>query len=304
MYYWWFQGDDDRALEQYEIALQKQPNNSWIIGSMGRIFFSQGKWDQAEAYFLKAHDLDPQSAVECLYISGLYTFLRNWTEVVQWANLAISIDPIHRAYYEMKAYAYIEGYGNLAQAREVLEEAKKNTNERYTNLQWRIALYSRNYQEALQVLASDTTAPYYWMKGLTFSLMGEEAKAAANFEALRAQYEELVKGEPDYAPYHSILGQAYAGLGRKAAAIREGERAVELLPLSKDASWGGGPDLLRDLAHIYILVGEYDRAIDELEQLLSIPCDNLSTWRLKLDPIYDSLREHPRFQALLDKNRE
>ena len=287
--------DYDRALEQYEIVLQKQPNNSEIITSIGWIFMSRGEWDQAEAYLLKAHDLDPQSSVSCYQKSWFYSVLRNWTEVVRWANLAISIDPVLGP-YGRKAYAYIDGYGNLARAQEVLEEAEKNTNERYTDLQWWIALYSRNYQEALQVLASDTTAPYYWEKGVTFSLLEKEAEAAANFDALRAQYEELVKGEPDYALYHSILGRAYAGLGLKDAAIREGQKAVELLPVSKSA-WRGAK-WLQSLAHIYILVGEYDRAIDQLEYLLSIP-GKVSIWQLKLAPIYDPLREHPRFQALV-----
>ena len=296
-YYNYVLGDHDRALEQYEIALQKQPNNSEIILDMGWIFMRRGEWDQWEAYLLKSHDLDPQSAVICINISWLYTHLRNWTEVVQWANLAISIDPVHGSYYHRKASAYIEGYGNLAQAREVLEEAEKNTNERYTDLQWRIALYSRNHQEALQVLASDTTAPYYWEKGLTYSLMGEAGKAAANYDSLRAQYEELVKGEPDYALYHSLLGWAYAGLGLKDAAIREGERAVELLPVSKDASWFGTGKLIA-LTYIYVLVGEYDQAIDQLDYLLSIP-SYVSIWQLKLHPIYDPLREHPRFRALV-----
>ena len=290
-------GDYDRALEQYEIALQKQPNSSEILYEMGWIFRDRGEWNQAEKYWLKAYDLDPQNGLSCFYMSVLYKRLRNWTEVVRWANLAISIDPVNGSYYSWKSSAYIDGYGNLAQAREVLEEAEKNTNERYTDLQWRIAFYSRNYQEALQVLASDTTAPYYWEKGVTFSLMEKEAEAAADFDALRAQYEELVKGEPDYAPYHSILGRAYAGLGRKATAIREGERAVELLPVSKSAT--GGTYRLQALAHIYILVGEYDQAIDQLEYLLSIP-SYVSIWRLKLDPLYDPLREHPRFQRLLE----
>jgi TolB-like protein/Flp pilus assembly protein TadD len=291
-------GDHDRALVQYEIALQKQPNNSQSMWDMGRIYAIRGEWDQAEAYILKGHDLDPQDGVGCLYVSQFYAFLRNWTEAVRWANLAISIDPVQGVYYSRKASAYIDGYGNLAQAREVLEEAVLNTNERFVGLKWVIERYSRNHQEALQVLASDTAAPYYWMKGLTYSLMGEEGKAATNFEALRAQYEELVKEEPDYALYHSILGRAYAGLGRKEEAIREGQKAVELLPLSKDAL---EPPRLRDLARIYVLVGEYDQAIDHLEYQLSIP-GPITIWRLKLDPIYDPMREHPRFQALLQKH--
>ena len=98
-------------------------------------------------------------------------------------------------------------------------------------------------------------------------------------------------------PY-SFLGLAYAGLGFKDEAIRHGERAVENMPITKDAVMGTYP--LYRLAEIYIKVGEYEKAIAQLDYLLSIP-SNLSINILKLDPLYDPLRENPRFQRLLEK---
>ena len=98
----------------------------------------------------------------------------------------------------------------------------------------------------------------------------------------------------------SALGIAYAGLGRKQEAIRQGEVAVDLLPTSKDAM--RGPYRLMDLAQIYTMVGDYDRAVKWLEYLLSIP-SRLSKVLLRIDPTWDPLRNHPRFQKLVEVDR-
>ncbi len=112
--------------------------------------------------------------------------------------------------------------------------------------------------------------------------------------------EAKLQEEPDDARLHSALGIAHAGLGRVEEAMREGELGVELLPVSKEA-WRG---LYRveDLARIYVMVGEYDAAIDQLEFLLSIPSE-ISPSFLRLAPTWDPLRDHPRFQRLLESHR-
>jgi tetratricopeptide (TPR) repeat protein len=106
---------------------------------------------------------------------------------------------------------------------------------------------------------------------------------------------DLYRDSGEYSP-HGLYGLALAGLGRKNEAISEGKRAVELLPVSKDAVWG--PHRLETLAVIYTLTGEQDAAIDQLEYLLSIPA-RFSAEMLRLDPLWDPLRNHPRFKKLL-----
>jgi serine/threonine-protein kinase len=98
---------------------------------------------------------------------------------------------------------------------------------------------------------------------------------------------------------HSSLGLAYAGLGRKADAIREGTRGVELMPISKEA-WRGTFRLL-DLAKVYTIVGEQDLALDALDELLSKPTDAISAALLTIDPAWAPLRQNPRFGDLLKK---
>ena len=96
---------------------------------------------------------------------------------------------------------------------------------------------------------------------------------------------------------HSSLGITYAGLGRKQKAIQEGKQGVELLPLAENGRDGPAP--IKDLARIYVMVGEHDAAIEQLELVQSIP-DIASDLLLELDPIWAPLRDYPRFQRLLE----
>jgi serine/threonine-protein kinase len=121
-----------------------------------------------------------------------------------------------------------------------------------------------------------------------------------HYDSARRFLEAKVQESPEDPRVHSALGIAYAGLGRKEEAVREGKLAVELLPVTMEAL--RGPVLVEDLARIYVMVGEYDAAIDQLEFLLSIPSET-SISLLKLDPAWAPLRDHPRFQKLLKRGK-
>ena len=112
--------------------------------------------------------------------------------------------------------------------------------------------------------------------------------------------ESKITERPEDARFHSSLGIAYAGLGRKEDAILEGKLAVELLPVSKEALIG--PSRVEDLARIYVMVGEFDAAIDQLEFLLSIP-GKMSIPLLRLDPTWDPLRDHPLFKKPIETEK-
>ena len=103
----------------------------------------------------------------------------------------------------------------------------------------------------------------------------------------------------DYFGYHTSLALAYAHMGQKDKAIMIAQTATEKYPIALDALLGTCQ--LRDNALVYVAVGEYNMAIDLLEQVMSIPFDEESVATLRLDPRYDPLRDHPRFQALIEK---
>jgi serine/threonine-protein kinase len=128
---------------------------------------------------------------------------------------------------------------------------------------------------------------------------GERDHAARAWDSLRVIVEELLQHRPDDALFRALLGLAYAGLGRRDEAVRQAERAVELLPVARDAL--DGPDYVYLLAEVLIMVGEHDRAIERLEYLLGIPI-TLTRAMLRADPLYAPLRGNPRFERLVAGN--
>src|SRR5262249_12760740 len=125
---------------------------------------------------------------------------------------------------------------------------------------------------------------------------GDGRRARAYADSARMSYEQQMRDNPEDPQVHGLLGVALAYMGRKADAIREGERSVELLPVSGNAF--SGPYYLHQLARIYILVGEPEKALDRLEELLKTPYFVSPGW-LKVDPTFDPLRKNPRFQKLM-----
>jgi serine/threonine-protein kinase len=129
--------------------------------------------------------------------------------------------------------------------------------------------------------------------------MGDDAKAKTLYAEIHREYQASVQERPGDWDRHLTLGFAAAGLGLKDEAIREGRRATELLPISRDAF--AGPDIAVYLAQLYVRVGERDQAIASLQQLLAIPAGlYVSPALLRIDPVWDPLRKDPRFLKLID----
>src|SRR5439155_2189170 len=132
-------------------------------------------------------------------------------------------------------------------------------------------------------------------KAIVYHLRAQQSDARLQFDSARVILQRKVRNEPNESYYHALLGLALAGL-QSAEAVREGERAIDLVPMSRDADWNG---LLRaNLARINVLVGERQKAIDQLETLLSRP-GPISPGLLRADPFWDSLRGSSRFQRLV-----
>jgi serine/threonine-protein kinase len=127
-------------------------------------------------------------------------------------------------------------------------------------------------------------------------MMGEKEKARKSFEVAREVIERTIEMRPGDYRVHSSLGIVYAALGREEDALREGKRAVEMMPVSADAV--GGPRQVEHLAVIYMILGDFDAAVEKIDYLLSIPCF-FSVPVIQIDPIWDPLRDHPGFQSVL-----
>ncbi len=307
-YYYLCHKDYDRALEELAIAEKDLPNNSRISEYIGYIRRRLGNFEAAADNLKKAFELNPQDAILLWELGGTYDFLRRYAEAVRYYDRSISLAPDQTTAYLYKAFSYWL-QGSLEKARATLEEMPKKTDPQSIH-DWHInwiyqELYERNYQAALELLSSDFVEWYAGQKalnaGLVYWLMNEPELSRDSYDSARILLEKRAKEHPDDPWTHRRLGLAYAGLGRKEEAIREGKLAVELYPVSKDAFWG--PGYVFYLAWIYVIVEEYDAALDKIEYLLSIPYE-LSVQQLKIDPRFDPLRDHPRFKRLLEENSQ
>ena len=130
----------------------------------------------------------------------------------------------------------------------------------------------------------------------TWALRGDAARARAYADSARVDGESQVREAPDDGQLHVLLGTALAYLGRKAEAVREGERGVALLPVTKDAYFGAY--VQHQLARIYMLVGQPEKALDQLEPLLKVPYYLSPGW-LRIDPTFAPLKGNPRFERLV-----
>ncbi len=255
--------------------------------------------------------LDPRSGWLAAEVGDIFMRTRKYTEAEDYFERAI-----WRAFdipgpYHIRAKLYLLCEGSTDKARAVLQEGLQNINSPSLQLydfMIKLDVFDGNYQKALDRLSlksQDIDYTRYFIPSalryaLIYGYMNKKGLEQANYESARSILESKIDERPEDARFHSSLGIAYAGLGRKQEAIREGKLGIELLPVTKDA-WRG-PFRVEDLARIYVMVGESDLAIEQLEYLLGIPGE-ISIPLLRLDPAWNPLREHPRFKKLIKENK-
>jgi len=311
-YYYHGHLDYDRALEQFAIARKSQPSSSEVLSWISFVQRRQGKFEQALPNIKKAFELNPLSSFLAREVGETYSLLRKYSEAEPYYERAISLRPDMPVAYDRKSGLYLCWQGSTQKARAVLQEALQHiklTEDPYTvNLLVNIDVYDGNYQEALDRLSlksEDIDDQFNFIpKALRYAgvygYMKKKELSKKYYDEARSILESKIREQPDDARFHSALGIAYAGLGRKEDAVSEGKLATELIPVSKEAI--GGLFRIEDLARIYVMVGEFDAAINRLESLLSRP-GPLSIPLLRLDPAWDSLRDHPRFKKLIESDR-
>ena len=298
--YYYYRGfrDYDRALHELKIAQKTLPNNKAILAGIGTIYRRQAKWEEALLEEQKLVAMNPRDANSACDIGVTYYTMRRYAEAQRYFDLCISLRPDEENGYLSSADNYVRWKGDTKTAREILNRVPQTKSSAVVRERSWLEFLDRRYQAALDVLSSlDANQRRSLREGTVYRHLNKPELARASFDNARKNLENKLRESPDDYDFHSLLGMAYAGLGRKEDATREGKLAVELLPVSKDAIWG--PDLIENLASIYVLVGEQNAAIDQLEYLLSIP-SQISVPLLRIDPRWDPLRTHPRFQKLVE----
>jgi serine/threonine-protein kinase len=295
-------------MDELAIALRLNPNHAEANFWMGALHMRRGEFELAVTYRRKALELDPRSPRMGEGLANAYLWLRDFEAAESLWESNIALDPGRSTPYVWKAWTHLNQEGGREEARQVLERGRERTGSRLLGLGWNYAsqpllrslhdFYRADLRrQSLETAGLDTTR-YYRLKGLSYHLTDEAETSRAYYDSARVRLEQLDSESPDAEGLHAVWALVYAGLGRKAEAIREARADVEQLPVSRDHFLG--PFGVARLAEVYAMVGEYDAAIDQLEFLLSIPAP-ISPPLLRADPLWDPLRDHPRFQALLKK---
>jgi serine/threonine protein kinase len=307
MGYFYYQGlrDYARALQELSTVEDDHPNNAAAMGASGYIFRRLGNFEAAIKKLEQAFTIDPTNPGLASEIGYTHLLIREYKEAERWLDLAISINSTWLQAHSNKVQLFRLWDGRLKDAGELLDDIPIPEDIILFYEKFDQKVLERDYQTAIDMLDScpyETTwvlpQPLSFLRAFIYYFSGKKEMARIWFDSARVTIEKRLEEKSDSYTDLANLGAAYAGLGLKEAAVREGKLAVTLCPISKDAL--DGADYLINLVGIYIQVGEYDAAIDQLDYLLSIPSE-LSVYRLSYDPIYDPLRDHPRFQALIKK---
>jgi TolB-like protein/Flp pilus assembly protein TadD len=298
-----------KAMEEVKIAEKLSKNNTEYFSNKANIYRRSGEWAIAKENYIKALELDPGSPITVYDFALTLYFMNEYQESEKYYNKTILLNPVFTEAIWQKTLMYLKWKGNTKQARETISEAfhfKENVNDPIL-IQCNVIfdLYDGHFQEAISYLSSKEIDIiehhlFYNLKSLlyarVYNLMNNSEKAYAYFDSARIDLESKILKNPDDSRLYSALGIAYAGLGLKVKALEAGKKAVKLMPINKDALRGAYR--AEDLARIYVMVGDYDAALDLIKQLLKTP-SNLSVKLLLLDPTWKPLWNLPEFKELV-----
>jgi len=300
--------DYSGALAELDIARQTLPNDARIFRMMGYIQRRQGRWQESTQNLERSGDLDPRNSETFQQIALTYGVLRRYAEEKSVLDRALAIDPTDVS--TKVALAAIQFHWkadtrSLHQAFDSIGPARAGALSSAADEGLSCALAERDVAGAKKVLDTigDTPLTDYSVhlnrpiiEGVIARMTRNDGDARALLTAARVQQEKIVQAEPNYGPALCVLGLIDAGLGRKEEALREGRRAVELVPVEKDALVG--PTMIKYLAMIAAWIGDKDLAFEQLA-IASRPPSTLSYGQLKLLPFWDPLRGDPRFEKIV-----
>ena len=300
--------DYETALNEVGIAQRGLPNDSAVFEITAFIARRQGRWEQCTRNLERAIELDPRGVLLLQGVAHTYEFQRLFVDMAAALDRGLTVAPGDPTFRLWRAQVDFDSRADIQPMHRVIQSiVAEDPSAAYVIAeQWLdVALCRRDAGEMASALASlspegmqrfNVPVPRSFCEGLTARARGDVTAAEKAFTAARVETERIAREQPDYAKALCVLGMIDAALGRKEDAVREGRRAVELLPVTKDA-WTGA-EVLKNLAITYAWAGEKDLATKQLEDLVRIPSP-ISYGQLRLHPFWDPLRGDPRFEKIV-----
>ena len=305
---YWGYLDYDGALAELEVARPTLPNDSRIFELKGLIQRRQGRWEESTQNLERAIDLDPRNFFTLQQIAISYGVLRRYNEETSVLNRALTIQPTDVDSKVALASIAFHSKADSRPLHQTIDSVRAINPAAVPSIAdaWlSCALAERDVAAAKNALNAFGEIPLTdyavhlnrpLMEGVIARMTKDAGKARNAFTAARAEQEKAVQTQPNYGPALCALGLIDAGLGRKEEALREGRRAVELLPVEKDAI--NGPLMIAYSAMIAAWVGNKDLACEQLAIAIRPP-STVSYGQLKLLPHWDPLRGDPRFEKIV-----
>ena len=316
LFYYWGYRDYDAGLRELDRALELQPSSSNSRNYRASIYRRRGEWQRALAEFDRAMELDPRDPSHPAEIGNTYNVLRRWSDAEHEVTRALALDPHNALAAQYLARTYINSTGDIRRARRAFEgvpaESKINVVPGWGAIAVMVDervyldIFEKHFADALK--AWDTppsNTPEARLRQLEARvgiqvLAGQDPVARPECEQTRALLEARLAERPEDRISLTALAWVYVCLGRNADALRVARQASDLLPIEKDAL--AGPLFLAGLVQIEAHTGHFEEAVRILRRLLAIPAgDVVSIARLKIDPVWDPIRNDPGFQKLLSE---
>ena len=305
---YWVYRNYDQAREELKLAQKSLPNDPLPFQILGFIDRRQGRWTESSRNLERAIELDPQNRSVLQQLANNYLCLRHYADAERVLDRAIALDPKDSAMLALRAATELDWHADTHPLLSTIDAIVAEDSREGQNIaqNWIYgSLCERDFDGARRALAAlpsagchDDTIPFprAWCEGVVAQMRGDTRAARAAFTDARTEAAKLVTQQSGYAEALCVLGMADGTLGHKEDAIREGRRAVELLPVTKDAIIGAR--LVRNLSLIYAWTGEKDLALEQLAVATNIP-GYLSYGELRLHPYWDPLRGDPRFEKIV-----
>jgi TolB-like protein/cytochrome c-type biogenesis protein CcmH/NrfG len=309
-YYYGFR-EYEPALTEFRRAIELQPNNALALSFVAFVHRRQGKWDLTLDELKRSIDLNPRDPYTIGGLAETYVFLRMWKEAEDAARRALTIDPHEATSMRMLLLSSLNRTGNAREPLRLLatfppdDLLLPNTGmfDMVIGTRGQTFVLDRDFNAALKACETGTVArTNEWQRfaakaGIRL-LGGDVTGAHADAEKARDLLETRLREQPNDFRSLRALSWVYLALSRKADAIKIAQHTLDLLPPEKDAVLGSGN--LAALAQIQAQTGAVTEAVQNLKKLLSIPAgETVSIARLKIDPVWDPIRNDPGFQQLL-----